>query len=79
MGFGCLQALLEKVTLPNGGSVLGGSSACWWTHNLMLSVVLYFFPEHLPLAERECEGKRNLVGSILAHVQLTPYWVIQHY
>lgn len=34
------QFLLEKVMLPNGRRVWGGSSTCWWKHNLMLILVL---------------------------------------
>lgn len=52
--------------LHSGKRVLGGSSTCWWKHNLMRILVLYFFPEHLLLVGAECEGKRNPVGSTMA-------------
>lgn len=56
--------------LPNGRSVLGGSSACWWKHNLVL-LVSYFFTEHLLLAGAECEGKITWLDPLqLGHLTL---------
>lgn len=57
--------------LPNGRSVLGCSSACWWKHDLMLLLVSYFFPEHLLLAGAECEGKITWLDPLrLGHLTL---------